>query len=318
MSDQYDSIRSLSLQSVAPTLGIDLSGYKKRKGGELYGPCPVHKPKANQTSFSYAPDGKWHCFSCEAKGRGAIDLAMQVLHIGFKEACERLGGVKPIPEPEELPREDCGASGTTPESEDDVPEFKSTYAKFFVENEWLTARVPSVEVVRDYGVGYYFNPGRKSKYQGKVLMPIRNGRSGSVVGYLARSIVVDDKNPKYLFPANLPKSLFLFGAYEIRQGKFGPAPLKKLWVVESPFCVLKYALMGIPAVSPFGWHVSVKQMNTLTELAKGVIYLPDHDKYEQGKEVAASLASKLWVKYPELPEGVQDPEALTKDQVLAL
>ena len=30
--------------------------------------------------------------------------------------------------------------------------------------------------------------------------------------------------PKYLFPKNLPKSRFLFGAAELKAGMFGPAP----------------------------------------------------------------------------------------------
>jgi hypothetical protein len=69
--DKYDSLRSLPLPSVASTLGIDLQRFKTRKGGELYGSCPIHRPKQNQTSFSYAADGRYHCFSCNAKGRGA-------------------------------------------------------------------------------------------------------------------------------------------------------------------------------------------------------------------------------------------------------
>ena len=77
--DKYDSLRSLPLPSVASTLGIDLKRFKNRKDGELYGPCPIHRPKQNQTSFSYAADGRYHCFSCNAKGRGAIDLTKAVL-----------------------------------------------------------------------------------------------------------------------------------------------------------------------------------------------------------------------------------------------
>ncbi len=86
--NQYDSLRSLPLPSVAQTLGIDLQRFKNRKDGELYGPCPIHRPKQNQTSFSYASDGRYHCFSCNAKGRGAIDLTMAVLSVSFQSAKE--------------------------------------------------------------------------------------------------------------------------------------------------------------------------------------------------------------------------------------
>jgi DNA primase len=39
-----------------------------------------------------------HCFSCEAKGRGVIDLAMQVRKVGFKEAVALLEGITPVAE----------------------------------------------------------------------------------------------------------------------------------------------------------------------------------------------------------------------------
>ncbi len=75
MSDQYEALRSLSFPALAEALGIDLSTFKTRKSGkEHYGPCPIHRPKHNQTSFSYAANGAFHCFSCGAKGRGAIDF----------------------------------------------------------------------------------------------------------------------------------------------------------------------------------------------------------------------------------------------------
>jgi hypothetical protein len=58
-------------------------------------PCPIHNPKQDSTSFSYVADGKFHCFSCEAKGRGAIDLVKLVKNLGFIEAVEFLGPVPP-------------------------------------------------------------------------------------------------------------------------------------------------------------------------------------------------------------------------------
>ena len=99
MSDQYEQIRSLSFPALAAALGLDISDYKQRKHGqEFFGPCPVHHPKQNSTSFSYAADGRFNCFSCNAKGRGAIDLAMAIRGVGFQAAVELLGAV-PIVEP---------------------------------------------------------------------------------------------------------------------------------------------------------------------------------------------------------------------------
>lgn len=107
---------------------------------------------------------------------------------------------------------------------------------------------------------------------------------------------------------------FEVGAHELKDG----APHKLVYLVESPLCVMKFACMGLKAVSPFGWSVSDEQLGILQALAKGIIYLPDRNKYEDGKSVAATLAGKLWVKYPELPEGIDDPEGLTLEQIQAL
>src|SRR5205085_10419634 len=59
-------------------------------GTEFYGRCPIHRPKANTTSFSYDLSGRYHCFSCGARGRGAIDLVMALKKIGFAEATKLL------------------------------------------------------------------------------------------------------------------------------------------------------------------------------------------------------------------------------------
>jgi hypothetical protein len=59
--------------------------WKERKGGSEWSEeCPVHGPKSNATAFSFDIEGRYHCFSCGAKGKGAIDLAMAVQKVGFQ------------------------------------------------------------------------------------------------------------------------------------------------------------------------------------------------------------------------------------------
>src|SRR5262245_45647728 len=87
MQDRYTPLRELPFTAVAGALSIDLAKFRKRKAGtEWAGPCPVHNGKRSNTAFSYAQGGAWHCFSCNEKGKGAIDLAMRVKGIGFQEA----------------------------------------------------------------------------------------------------------------------------------------------------------------------------------------------------------------------------------------
>src|SRR5438552_2720489 len=94
MPDIYASIRSLPFAVLAPVLGIDLNRFKRRRD-EWQGYCPVHESKTNNNCFAYSDSGKFHCFSCNTKGSGAIDLAKAVKNIAFKEAVELLGQIHP-------------------------------------------------------------------------------------------------------------------------------------------------------------------------------------------------------------------------------
>lgn len=68
--DRYARLRELPFPTVAVALGIDINRYKLRKRGRECGrewscPCPITPQKRNSTSFSYAADGRWHCFSSQ-------------------------------------------------------------------------------------------------------------------------------------------------------------------------------------------------------------------------------------------------------------
>src|SRR4051812_23529438 len=66
---------------------LGFEDWKWRKSGtEGYGRCPVCQPKRNTTAFSFDDGGKFHCFSCSAKGRDSVDLVMAVKKCGFKDA----------------------------------------------------------------------------------------------------------------------------------------------------------------------------------------------------------------------------------------
>jgi hypothetical protein len=315
--DQYQSVRSLPFPAVASLLGIDLTKFKRR-GDEWNGPCPIHGSKSNQTCFSYNDSGKLHCFSCDAKGSGAIDLTKLVLKIGFKEACEKLAAVKPSPATEK-------PATVISESVGGIlkPLEKDTWRKFAVPCPWLEERIPDAGIRERYGVFCYNNPARKSAYSGRVMIPIRDMK-GTLWGYSGRNVgdSREDNVPKYLFPKDLPKSHFLFGAYELQQHLAGlgtgRSVYQHVYLVESPFCVMKFASMGLPAVSPFGWSVSEDQLDILGTLSRGLVYLPDANKSRECGNVVYELSQRLWVRFPSLPDTIQDPEQMTKEQVLSL
>jgi DNA primase len=193
---------------------------------------------------------------------------------------------------------------------------KDTWRKFAIPCPWLEARIPDAKIRELYGVFCYLNPARKSAYSGRVMLPVKDS-AGVLFGYLGRAIAPETE-PKYLFPRDFPKSRFLFGSAEILAGTFGQAPLKRVYLVESPFCVMKFAMYGLPALSPFGWSVADEQIQVLTQLTRGLVFLPDTNKYEQAASIVSKLASRLWVRFPPLPAGYEDPEYLSLEQIQAL
>ena len=77
MSDSYEQVRSLPFPALAAALGLDLKRFARRKS-DWQGYCPIHQSKTNNNCFAYNDDGRFHCFSCNANGRGAIDLTKLV------------------------------------------------------------------------------------------------------------------------------------------------------------------------------------------------------------------------------------------------
>jgi DNA primase len=319
----HEDLRSRSLRDVLGVLGF--GEWKERKGGtEWFGACPVHGPKANRGSFSFDSEGRYHCFSCRVHGKGAIDLVMVVRKVGFQDAVDflqsHLGNIiaQQAKEPRlrQLPTTLPVVSAPT-----ENPPFKGTYDKFVVESAWLKNRGFTPETLTRYEVFEYNNPARRSAYTGTVMLKIRRYSDGECVGYLSRNIgEITAEKPKYVFPKGLQKSLELFGAWQIKNDAIASSslPLRVGYVVESPFAVMKFHQLGLPAVSPFGWSVSEPQVEILRSLFRGVVFLPDRNKHDEAPQSAAAIAASLWVKAPDLPDGVDDPESLTHEQVLQL
>lgn len=307
----HDNLRNIPLVYTLAALGYN--DWKSRKEGtERYGTCPVHKAEKNRTSFSFNDDGRFQCFSCGAKGKGSIDLVIQIKKISFKEAVIFLESLSTQEPPIQRKSRDEASTQTLAVTEN--PLYQGTYDKFKVESEWLIQRGINKEILDKYGVFQYNNPNRKSVYTNKVMIPIQRFKDGGLVGYLARETT--QAEPKYLFPKGVQKGLEVFGAWQLRQ-YLGLARLKIAYLVESPFCVMKFAQLGLPAVSCYGWSVSNQQAHLLGELAKGWIFLPDADKRSQAiDQVLPLLGQSYWVKAPEYPGS--DPEHLTIEQIRSL
>jgi hypothetical protein len=143
MPDQYEGLRKLPLMLVLDELCGEQHWKGRKSGTEWYGKCPVHQAKRNQTSFSFDDEGKFHCFSCGAKGKGAIDVVMAIRQVGFRDACAILEDLRPkltgrVQELDSSPanRQESTTSCTPGEN----PVFKGSYEKFKVNSPWLRDR----------------------------------------------------------------------------------------------------------------------------------------------------------------------------------
>lgn len=314
--DKYQALRELPFPLVMEALGLSGSDFKSRKGGtEWAGKCPIHGAKTNSTAFSYNQDGRFGCFSCNGKGRGALDLVVQVRKVGFKEAVaflEPLVG-RAIAERTlaEAPKPQLK---TLQEPVTENKPFKASYEKYFKPHPWLAERGLEQATLDRYGVGFYQNDSRQSAYNGSVMLKIRRYSDGECVGYLSRNVgEITPEKPKYRFPAGLHKGLELFGAWQLKSD--GHLPLRICYLVESPFTVMAYHQKGLPAVSPYGWSLTDSQVNMLANIARGFVCLPDRDKADEFASHAHVLSRVAWVRCPSLPDGTDDPEHLTADQI---
>lgn len=320
MPDTYDHVRKFPLNVVLAALGFETFKYRK-SGTEGYGACPIHGSKKNTTCFSFNDDGKWNCFSCGKHGKGSIDLTMAVKACGFQQAVEWLKALHPAPETAlknvQVPQPDQEIPSAAKTSLTENPPFKATYDKYKVESHWLKERGFTQETLDKFEVFQYHNPARKSAYSGSVMLKIRRWSDGECVGYLSRNVgEITPERPKYVFPKGLQKSLEVFGAVQIKNAHEGA--LRLAYLLESPFAVMKFSQLGFPAVSTFGWSASPEQVAILAKTAKGLVYLPDRNKVEDATRIAGILSRQVWVKMPQMPSGVSDPEQLSVEQIRAL
>ena len=115
---ELQKLRDLPIEGVAERLGLEVARHKAL--------CPFHDD--HHASLSFSPSrNTYRCFACGAHG-GVIDLVMNRLGKGFREACEWLGAT---PSPS-LP-EGRAYIGTTEHSSPsgEVGRGVAFYARFF-------------------------------------------------------------------------------------------------------------------------------------------------------------------------------------------
>ncbi len=217
-------------------------------GGNLKGLCPFHDEKS--PSFSVRPSvGSFHCFGCQVGG-DVISFVMQVDHLSFSEAVERLADRFGV----QLRYEEGGTGPARQQGQrQKLVEAHRVAAEFYAEQlatpaaqvgrQFLSERGFDQAAAEHFGVGFaprdwdkltqhllgrgFSTPdlvtaglaregqrGPIDRFMSRLLWPIRD-ISGDVIGFGARRLFDDDRiEAKYVNTPETPiykKSTVLYG-----------------------------------------------------------------------------------------------------------
>lgn len=169
------------------------------------------------------------------------------------------------------------------------------------EHPYLEQRGIGPQAVAEFGLGYC----PRGILAGRIAIPIHNP-DGELVAYAGRH--PKGKAPRYKFPSGFHKSLELYNLHRAKH----EAAAHGLVVVEGFFDVIVLWQLGVPnAVALMGTELSTAQEALLVQHTNRVILLLDGDEAGRSaaQELLPRLATRLFVKTVELPDGVQ-PDSL--------
>jgi DNA primase len=281
---------------------------KPAGGGNLKGLCPFHDEKS--PSFNVTPTrGFYHCFGCGVGG-DAINFVMEIDHLSFAEAIERLAARAGV----QLRYEEAGPAPTRPTGQRQrLVAAHAEAARFYADQlgtpgarparEFLAQRGFDKAAAERYGCGFAPDAwdaltrhlrsrgftaqelvtaglAREARsgslidrFRRRLLWPIKE-ISGDVIGFGARKLLDDDDGPKYLNTPETPiykKSHLLYG---IDIAKRDIAKQGRAVIVEGYTDVMACHLAGVPtAVATCGTAFGGDHIGVLRRL------LMDTDAY---------------------------------------
>jgi len=279
----FKSIRKIPIDIVLAACGI--TGLARR-GGEIIGPCPIHRSTRKDSFHCNLARNCFHCFGCGAKG-DSIDLYAQLMCIdGYQAAAELnrtflLNSAQPymprsiLSEP--LVRSNVGKQPNAL--------FGTQLSPLQYDHPYLQVRKITPETAAAFGVGYY---DRRGIHQGRVVFPIHNAK-GQLVGYAGRVLDGTSNAGKFRF-FRIRKSLELFNLDNaIRTGS------KRVAIVEG-FCGCMYLWQcGFQStVALMGCQMSREQEDAILDHFDDVVLLLDGDA--EGQRATKAISKRLMGK----------------------
>ncbi|MGV3504392.1 MAG: DNA primase [Adhaeribacter sp.] len=285
----------------------------KKKGQNMWAPCPFHHEKS--PSFSVSPaKGIYKCFGC-GKAGNSVQFIMDVEGIGYVEALKYLARKYGIEVEEEITPEITQAQSDR-ESQYILSDFAKNYFQdILLHHEqgktiglpYLQERGLSAATIRKFEIGYSLESwdgftskalaqGYQKKYlestgltifkeedkmydrfRARVMFPIHN-ISGRVVGFGGRTLKSNDKTPKYV---NSPeseiyhKSDVLYGLYQAKQAIRNA---DNCYLVEGYLDVISLSQGGVEnVVASSGTSLTEGQIKLIGRYTQNVTVLYDGD-----------------------------------------
>jgi len=292
--------RRVSIVTVLNTKG--LTAQFKKRGDQLFGPCPVHRgdnPNAFVISLS---KNIWHCFTRCNTGGDVIKLVQLLYGKDYRQTAEFLSSL--------------ADTAATSQSICSAHYRKKSFTPFTARlrldasSPWLLKKQIKPATASRFETGAYHGTGFLS---GCIAVRLHD-LLGHPIGYAARQLnpSVAKQYGKWKFPPRFPKNEILYNFHRIKS-----AIPKTVVVVECPWGVMRLDQLNIPAVALLGIHVSPLQLDILKKICRVVLMLDgDYAGRSATIRITKNLEPYTKVQGITLPPDL-DPDDLTDKALLS-
>jgi DNA primase len=300
MHDPAFSFRHLKakvgIEAILSFYGLD--HHLKRRGDQLFGPCPLHGGD-NQTAFRVNLErGLWRCFTA-CGGGDTVDLIRKIERCSYGEAARQLQRIAAG-----LPKTPPALSPPIPLSERAFTPFTRSLALnprcHFLQN--IKAISPATAARFEAGTS------SSSRFLQNTVAVRLHDLNAYPLGYCGRRLDPNEASRfgKWRFPRNFPKARILYNAH--RASCFRK---RGIVLVECPWAVMRITQAGFPnAVALLGTALSQFQIDWLSN-ASLILLMLDGDQagHRAALFITSTLGPSVKVLQHVLPDNME-PEDL--------
>jgi DNA primase len=295
----------VGIEAILSLYRLDL--HLKRRGDQLFGPCPLHGGD-NQSAFRvHLGRGLWRCFTA-CGGGDTVDLIRKIERCSYSEAARHLQRIAAS----FLPKSPRPVSPFSPSDKQAFTPFTRSLALnpgcHFLQN--IKGILPATAARFEAGIT------NSSPFLKNTVAVRLHDMDGNPLGYCGRRLEPDaaSRFGKWRFPNNFPKAQVLYNAH--RAYRFQN---QGIVLVECPWAVMRIAQAGFPnAVALLGTSFSQIQINWLAN-ANFIFLMLDGDP--AGHRAASSIINTLGASIRVLQHRLLDnmePEDLPESSLQAI